>query len=103
MKTICLNTVKTLLVTILLLAINVKDSNAQNESKPKLNRLGLGLRLSHLYDIKFDGFGNKTGIKPEKLNNNNNIVDEDDCLNNYLFSKLNYKNLKVHITKSKNT
>lgn len=56
MKRICLNTVKALLVTVLLLVSNASYTQAQNTERPKSNRFGLGLRLSHLYDLDYKGF-----------------------------------------------
>jgi outer membrane protein OmpA-like peptidoglycan-associated protein/opacity protein-like surface antigen len=61
MKKNCLNTVKAIVISTFLLGVNTVSAQnitikPANNLKPKLNRFGLGLKLNHLYDVKFTAY-----------------------------------------------
>ncbi|MBJ7427366.1 MAG: OmpA family protein [Bacteroidia bacterium] len=60
MKHNCLNILKALVITCFLLSTNIlgaqNNSNTTTNSKPKLNKFGLGIKLNHLYDVKFTAY-----------------------------------------------
>lgn len=60
MKHNCLNILKALVITCFLLSTNTieaqNDVNTATNSKPKLNKFGLGIKLNHLYDVKFTAY-----------------------------------------------
>lgn len=61
MKKNCLNTVKAIVISTFLLGVNTVSAQnittkPANNLKPKLNRFGLGLKLNHLYDVKFNAY-----------------------------------------------
>lgn len=53
---ICLNKTKTILVATFLIVTFTNVYAQTNPQRAKFNRWGLGLRLSHLYDVKFTAY-----------------------------------------------
>lgn len=53
---ICLNKTKTILVVTFLIVTFTNVYAQTNPQRTKFNRWGLGLRLSHLYDVKFTAY-----------------------------------------------
>lgn len=61
MNTTCLNIAKTIVMSAMLMGSQAllaqATQTASNNAKPKYNRFGIGIRVSHLYDVKYNGFG----------------------------------------------
>jgi outer membrane protein OmpA-like peptidoglycan-associated protein len=58
MKHNCLNILKVLVIPCFLLSTNLLSAQNNNNAKPKLNRYSLGIKLNHLYDVKFTAYDN---------------------------------------------
>ncbi|MES2726120.1 MAG: OmpA family protein [Bacteroidota bacterium] len=56
MRNICLNKTKTILVAAFLIVTFTNAYTQTNPQRTKFNRWGLGLRLNHLYDVKFTAY-----------------------------------------------
>jgi outer membrane protein OmpA-like peptidoglycan-associated protein/opacity protein-like surface antigen len=61
MNTNCLNIAKIIMMSAMLMGSQAllaqATQTASNNTKPKYNRFGIGIRGSHLYDVKYNGFG----------------------------------------------
>jgi outer membrane protein OmpA-like peptidoglycan-associated protein len=92
MNTNCLNITKAMMMSAMLIggitllaqapqsSQTVSGTTKKNNltSKAKFNRLSIGLRLSHLYDIQYNGFGKLNGtetIDPSGLNGSKTKFD----------------------------